>query len=306
MRIRFPFLSTLALALAALGLAGAAVAAPLDAPSVSAVSSGHGKIRLTLTAGPSGAPGGFEVCYMTEAAFLARGGWPASGWWPEEGWVDFTGVATLNTWGSEQLSFALAPGQSVDIEIGDVADETGVSGTVEGELTDASTYVVCAFARAAGASSRSAYSPNVTSSTTAQGENCTYTIGYWKTHAGAWPVASLTLGTVNYSAAQLLAILNQPVAGNGLIALAHQLIAAKLNIANGANPTTIAAAIASADALIGGLVVPPVGAGSLAPGATSSLTQQLDDFNNGVTGPGHCGSTPARTSSWGRVKNLVR
>ena len=162
------------------------------------------------------------------------------------------------------------------------------------------------FARASGGSQRSVYSANVTSSTPAQGDNCTYTIGYWKTHSGAWPVSSLTLGTVNYSAAQLLSILNQPVMGNGLVSLAHQLIAAKLNIANGANPTTIAAAIASADALIGGLVVPPVGAGSLAPGATSGLTQQLDDYNNGITGPGHCGSTPAHTTTWGRVKNLAR
>ena len=45
----------------------------------------------------------------------------------------------------------------------------------------------------------------------------------------------LTLGTVTYSQAQLLAIFNTPVRGNGLISLAHQLIAAKLNILAGAN-----------------------------------------------------------------------
>jgi cysteine-rich repeat protein len=122
--------------------------------------------------------------------------------------------------------------------------------------------------------------------------NCTLTIGYWKTHAEAWPVTSLSLGSVNYSQAQLLAIFNQPVAGNGLISLAHQLIGAKLNVANGADAGGINAAIAAADALIGSRVVPPVGNGSLKPSATSSLVAQLDGYNTGATGPGHCGDTP--------------
>ena len=93
---------------------------------------------------------------------------------------------------------------------------------------------------------------------------------------------------MNYTQAQAQAIFNTPVAGNGLISLAHQLIAAKLNIANGANGSTIAATIAAADALIGSLVVPPVGVGFLDPSVTSALTTALDDFNSGVTGPGHC------------------
>ena len=142
--------------------------------------------------------------------------------------------------------------------------------------------------------------------TSALVQNCTFTQGYWKNHPGVWPVPSLTLGTVAYTQAQLLAIFGQPAAGNGLISLAHQLIAAKLNIANGADPTAISATILAADALIGGLVVPPVGAGFLAPASTSALTQALDDYNNGLTGPGHCGETPARTATWGQVKTLYR
>jgi len=66
------------------------------------------------------------------------------------------------------------------------------------------------------------------------------------------------------------------------------LIAAKLNIANGADSTDIAQAISDADTLIGSLVVPPVGGGFLAPGATSTLVQALAAYNEGVTGPGHC------------------
>jgi hypothetical protein len=122
-------------------------------------------------------------------------------------------------------------------------------------------------------------------------DGCTYTIGFWKNHPAAWPVSSLTLGTVTYSKAQLLSILKRPVRGNGLVALAHQLIAAKLNIENGASaPSNVVSDIAAADALIGSLVVPPVGSGSLGTNATAPLVQSLDLYNNGlaVDGPPHC------------------
>jgi hypothetical protein len=96
------------------------------------------------------------------------------------------------------------------------------------------------------------------------------------------------LGTLNYTQVQLLQIFNRPAAGNGLVALAHQLITAKLNIANGANRSAIQTAVTSAGALIGTLVVPPIGNGFLSSGATSTLTSELDNYNMGVTGPGHC------------------
>ena len=125
------------------------------------------------------------------------------------------------------------------------------------------------------------------------GGGCTFTQGYWKNHSGikanipnTWPVNNLTLGTVNYTQAQLIAIMQASTAGNGLLSLAQQLIAAKLNVANGASPAP--QAIADADALIGGLVIPPVGSGFLAPATTSALNTALTNFNEGTTGPGHC------------------
>jgi hypothetical protein len=120
---------------------------------------------------------------------------------------------------------------------------------------------------------------------------CVHSQGYWKNHPDAWPVTSLTLGTVTYSQSDLLTILGAPVLGNGLVSLAHQLIAAKLNVANGAAvPTGIAAAIASADSLIGALVIPPIGSDYLAPAATGALTETLDQYNTGTYtgGPPHC------------------
>src|SRR5688572_25116262 len=83
-----------------------------------------------------------------------------------------------------------------------------------------------------------------------EAEDCTLTQGYWKTHPEDWSTTSLTLGSNSYTTAELQAILDEPVAGNGLIALAHQLIAAKLNILiAGADDSTIASTIADADAL---------------------------------------------------------
>jgi hypothetical protein len=126
---------------------------------------------------------------------------------------------------------------------------------------------------------------------------CTFTQGYWKTHgpnakgnnSNEWDLANITLGNTSYTQAEALSIFNAPVKGNGLISLAHQLLAAKLNLANGVVDPSITAAITAADALIGNLVVPPVGSGYLDPAVTAALTGQLAAFNEGITGPGHCG-----------------
>jgi hypothetical protein len=85
---------------------------------------------------------------------------------------------------------------------------------------------------------------------------CPLTIGYWKNHSSAWPVATLSLGCQTYTQAELLKILGLrtgtgPKADASLI-LADQLIAAKLNIANGSDPAPVAATIADADNLLCG------------------------------------------------------
>lgn len=120
---------------------------------------------------------------------------------------------------------------------------------------------------------------------------CVLTQGYWKNHPSEWPVTTLTLGSVAYTQSQLLAILSQPVKGNGLVSLAHQLIAAKLNLADGATaPGSVQQAIAAADLAIGNRVVPPGGTGSLSTSSVSGLVSILDAFNSGTSpgGPAHC------------------
>lgn len=300
--------SSIVVALVALLVAaGSALAqTAMDQPSLDVVGGGHGKVRLTVTAGPSGAPTGFQISWMSAEQFAAQGMRWVSLFGPGQGWVDYSGTGTLNTWGSAEIDFRLLPNQSIDIEIGDTRGETGVTGTIAAELQPNTEYVFVAITHGAGMNTDSPLSLTSRSGTTTQGTNCTYTQGYWKNHSERWPVSALTLGSANYSASQLLSIFNKSVSGNGLISLAHQLIAAKLNIANGANPSSVAGTIAAADALIGLLVVPPVGSGYLKPKDTSALTQMLDDFNNGLLGPGHCGTTPARTSSWGAIKLIAR
>ena len=123
------------------------------------------------------------------------------------------------------------------------------------------------------------------------GNGCTLTQGGYKNNFNFKVVASagVTLGTRKYTPAEVNTILGTPVRGNGLVSLAHQLIAAKLNIYYGAvAPQSVLSAITSADAMIGQMVVPAVGTDYLLPSATANLTSTLDAFNNGKLGPQHC------------------
>jgi hypothetical protein len=274
----------------------------LDAPTLSCFSQTPSSITIQVTAGNSGAPAGFSVQWMTLADFQAWGNvWPTD----ENSFckASFSGVPRCS-------NYNLAGNASVTVQIGDnLFDDCGASSeNCAGIPLQCDTaYVFRAFAHnVPQGANRSPFS-NIISCSTAPcgggcGEGCTFTQGYWKTHgpdacrtgnnSNEWPASvqanGLTLGSTAYTADQLCSILNTPASGNGLLSLAHQLIAAKLNIANGADPSAIQSEINDADALIGALVVPPVGGGFLAPGATSTLVQALTAYNEGVTGPGHC------------------
>lgn len=123
---------------------------------------------------------------------------------------------------------------------------------------------------------------------------CVLTQGGYKNHYNSKvlnaPLGGLTLGTVFYTNAQVNSIIqNNAVGGNGLISLAHQLVTAQLNIEYGALASPqVAAAIAQANALIGSLVVPPIGTGYLAPSVESAVENVLNNFNNGLMGPTAC------------------
>ena len=275
----------------------------MDTPVVRQVDSSRSSLTLEVQAGVSGAPAGFRVQWMKLSDYNANGGWPSDPNSPLLSRAQFYG---LPTWNVSSGTYLLQSGATIRIELGDLFDETGVLTNNLSELGDQQPYVVRAQAVGNGSDAASDVSPDLGATTKPAAQNCTFTQGYWKNHPGAWPVSSLNLGTVTYTAAQLLQILNQPAKGNGLIILAHQLIAAKLNIAGGADPTPIAGVIADADLLIGSLVVPPIGTGYLDPSDTDTDSQALDSYNNGNSGVPHCGQVPTHAATWGQLKGMYR
>jgi hypothetical protein len=234
---------------------------------------------VTVTAGDGGAPTGFTIEWETLADYDASAWDPAN---PSFCSADFRGQIP------DCSTYILGAGQSVTVVIGD--DHLFDNGCVTSQCAGHPLVCNTAYVFHVRANGGSEFSDTISCATQpcVPPTNCTYTQGYWKTHPNAWPVSGLTVGAISYTQSQLLQILNQPAQGNGLIILAHQLIAAKLNIAHGADPADAAQAIADADAMIGSLAIPPIGSGYLSPSQTSELTDTLTEYNEGTIGPGHC------------------
>jgi hypothetical protein len=135
---------------------------------------------------------------------------------------------------------------------------------------------------------------------------CTLTIGFWKNHAGFGPQADVLspllpiyLGDVGGaetllvdSAAEAVAILKMKAYGgasNGIAKLYAQLLAAKLNVANGADDSDIADAIDDADEF---LAMYDHGDWNNLTRTQKNFVNRLmsmfDRYNNGETCPGHC------------------
>lgn len=140
---------------------------------------------------------------------------------------------------------------------------------------------------------------------------CHYTPGYWKNHASVWPMTSFSLGGVSYSQAQLLAIITRPVRGDATVILAHHLIAAKLNVANGASDD-IQGAIDDADAF---LAMYPLGSNPTSPAREQGLEIKnlLADYNEMGCPDDFVDPDKAlplddldAPSSWGELKAIYR
>jgi hypothetical protein len=278
----------------------------MDTPTLSCGAASQFSIDVLVCAGANtGAPAGFSLQWIT-ADQLANG--------PD----GIAGTADDNTWlSSDSLdlckasfsgnangsSYNLGKNACTTVQLGDnLFDDPGASSNCTSvPLTCGTTYAIRGFAHANSTLFRSNFTADLFCSTAAcPEESCTFTQGYWKTHGpipvgnntNAWAVTSLVLGTNTYSDFDVLAILNTSggAGGNGILALAHQLIAAKLNIAAGADGSSVAGAIVSADGMIGSQLIPPFGSGFVSASASSSTTATLDSFNKGLSGPGHCSS----------------
>jgi hypothetical protein len=130
---------------------------------------------------------------------------------------------------------------------------------------------------------------------------CTLTQGYWKTHSAAGPapfddgwleIGPLGAGETFFTSGMTwLQIFNTPPSGgNTYLQLAHQYMAAKLNIENGASSTTaVDAAIAGAEAYFAGKAAGVITETSNAQKAINrGWASTLAQYNEGAIGPGHC------------------
>lgn len=129
---------------------------------------------------------------------------------------------------------------------------------------------------------------------------CTLTQGYWKTHSSFGPAAhpdetwgllangpntmffdsGLSWHTVFWTAPR----------GNAYIILAHQYMAAVLNQLNGADTSAIDQTLADAQALFAGITGSSFARNSNK--TAKQLAETLDNYNNGLIGPGHCSDAP--------------
>lgn len=131
------------------------------------------------------------------------------------------------------------------------------------------------------------------------GDGCTLTPGYWKTHSEFGPApydatwAELPQGASTpffLSGKTYHQVLwTPPAGGNAYYILAHAYIAAKLNKLNGADFTDAQAAFDAATTVFDTYTPAQIGAlRGAARNPIVALAQTLDDYNNGLIGPGHC------------------
>ena len=129
---------------------------------------------------------------------------------------------------------------------------------------------------------------------------CTLTQGYWKTHSREGPapydeawknLGALEEDTPFFTSGKTWYELfwTPPSGGNAYIQLAHQYMAAKLNILDGASTTpAVVAAITSAETFFATYAGPSTSLSKAAKAAAQATASTLDQYNNGLIGPGHC------------------
>lgn len=106
----------------------------------------------------------------------------------------------------------------------------------------------------------------------------------------------MTLGNVTYTKDECITIMAEGNSNNGLIIVAEQQIAAKLNVLSQAGHDCVDAAIEQVDMIVGDLVVPPFGDGFIPVGNVLGFATELEHYNKGESCcASHCsanGDTP--------------
>ena len=128
---------------------------------------------------------------------------------------------------------------------------------------------------------------------------CTYTLGYWKTHStyGPAPKADPNWASVGGPDATFFTsnqtwyqVFNTAPKGNAYYILAHQYMAAVLNKNAGASTTSaVDAAMTWAFDSFTAHPLPTDAFWTTNKVTATGYASTLDGYNNGLTGPGHCG-----------------
>jgi hypothetical protein len=149
---------------------------------------------------------------------------------------------------------------------------------------------------------------------------CTHTIGYWKTHSKYGPAKpadatwDLILPTgpdtpFFLSGKTYIQVLNTAPMGNPYYILAHQYIAAELNFLAGAYDGAVDDEFDAAKALLQTYTPAQVAAmlnSSAIKKSFTTLGGILDNYNNGIIGPGHCDELQEKSAIIGDENGLVQ
>lgn len=112
----------------------------------------------------------------------------------------------------------------------------------------------------------------------------TGTPGYWMNHPDAWPMDNIVIGGESYTKSEAINEMSKPDRGDKTRTMFRALVAAKLNVANGADASCISGVISDADDWM--KTNGPVGSGVKANSPAwqtdgEDLYETLDDYNNG-------------------------
>jgi len=130
-----------------------------------------------------------------------------------------------------------------------------------------------------------------TSTATSTAENiCTYTMHFWSANPDSWMIENIVIGNLSFSKTEAIEILEikNPDPTTRML---QKYIAALLNTLNGADSSDIDLTMLKVGDW---LIIHPQG-DILTPAENlevEALTGKLEDYNGGLTGPGHCADEP--------------
>jgi hypothetical protein len=257
---------------------------------------GGGTLNCTYTANLPDAVGRTNTATVTMQNYARPSG-------VEIGTTDFSGAADVKFGDPDTI-------RDDDVTVYDDGEELGTVSISEvpktftygryvGPYEACGTYQVVNTAKFVANTTGATGQASATVSVTVPCGGCTLTQGYWKTHSKYGPapyddtwtlVGPAGEDELFFSSSQsYYEVLWTAPAGNPYYILAHQYIAAELNILNGASTTQeVLNALSGAEKVFDSTPDEVASFKGPAKNAVIKLANILDQYNNGFIGPGHC------------------